>query len=222
MAHDVAGVLARTLFVGAHLDDIEIGAGGTAAKLSASGRETYFLVLSDSSYDKLDGSLGRDATDALQEGVAAAERLGIGTLDVRTYSAKDLQNASAVVEAIERVINLYKPTAIFTHWPYDTHKAHANAALTTIAAARRERNVFSYEPFHPSGTSYVTFRPQLYVDVDEKAINAKLEALRLHATELRKYGEIWLNALSARAQLRGYEIGCSHAESFEVLRINLA
>ena len=37
----------RYLFIGPHPDDIEIGAGATAAKLAAAGKEVCFLICTD-------------------------------------------------------------------------------------------------------------------------------------------------------------------------------
>ena len=43
----------RFLFIGPHPDDIEIGAGATAAKLAAAGKEVRFLICMDGRYGNL-------------------------------------------------------------------------------------------------------------------------------------------------------------------------
>ena len=91
----------------------------------------------------------------------------------------------------------------------------------TIAASRRKNTVFFYEPITPSGRSYVAFRPQLYVEI-ENTINKKIDALREHKTEYNKFGkEDWIQGVHARCSFRGYEIGKKYAEAFEVLRIEM-
>ena len=40
----------RFLFIGPHPDDIEIGAGASAAKLAAAGKELCFLICTDGRY----------------------------------------------------------------------------------------------------------------------------------------------------------------------------
>ena len=40
----------RYLFLGPHPDDIEIGAGATAAKLAAAGKQVCFLICTDGRY----------------------------------------------------------------------------------------------------------------------------------------------------------------------------
>jgi LmbE family N-acetylglucosaminyl deacetylase len=112
-----------------------------------------------------------------------------------------------------------------THWQFDTHKSHANTALTTMAAARYFNSIIMFEPFPPAGRSYAAFRPQLYIDITE-TINIKLKALASHQSELAKYGPEWLETIKARAQLRGFELISSdpkrlkYAEAFEVVRLN--
>jgi LmbE family N-acetylglucosaminyl deacetylase len=213
-----AGRYERSLFVGAHLDDIELAAGGTSAVLAKEGCQVHWLVLSNSSYESYNGSHRRDKDVALREGNDAAGGLGISRLEVREYPSKDIENNSLVVETIEEVIESFDPTMIFTHWPFDTHKAHLNSSLTTIAAARRRNSILMYEPIYPSGRSYVPFRPQLYFVIDD-FIDLKATALRKHRSEYAKFGDEWIEGVVARARFRGYEVGAKYAEVFEVLRL---
>lgn len=208
----------RSLFVGAHLDDIELAAGGTAARLVRLGAQVKFLVMSSSDYTNYDGSHFRDADDAVAEGCAAAEMLGVTDLEILKFPAKDVENHSTVVEAINRTIDAMQPTTIFTHWPFDTHRSHANTALATIAAGRYFNTILMYEPITPSGRSYVGFRPQLYVDITD-SIELKLQALRCHKSEYEKYGEQWIEGVEARSRYRGYEMKSRYGECFEVSRL---
>ncbi len=208
----------RSLFVGAHLDDIELAAGGTAARLTGLGAEVKFLVMSSSEYTNYDGSHFRHADDAISEGVEAARTLGVTDLEILRFPAKDVENHSTVVESINRTIDDMQPTTIFTHWPFDTHRSHANTALATIAAGRYFNTILMYEPITPSGRSYVGFRPQLYVDVSD-SIERKLDALRCHRSEYAKYGEQWIEGVEARSRYRGYEMKAKYGECFEVSRL---
>ena len=69
----------------------------------------------------------------------------------------------------------------------------------------------------PSGRSYVGFRPQIYVDISE-FISRKLDSLRAHESEYRKYGDAWIEAVESRCRLRGFEMGAKYAEAFEAAR----
>jgi LmbE family N-acetylglucosaminyl deacetylase len=133
----------------------------------------------------------------------------------------DLAWGSECVGAIEEVLNELNPTLIFTHWAFDTHQDHHHGAMSTLSAARYFGNILMYDPLFPSGRSYHPFRPQVYIDITE-TIERKMDALRCHLSEHRKYGDGWLEAVRARARFRGYETGVAYAEAFEVVRLRLA
>lgn len=211
----------KIMAIGAHLDDIELACGGTLAKAVTNGHAVRMVVLSDSAYANWKGEVLRTREEALEEGAAAARALGVTELVVLGNNTKDIPYHSSVIEQIEAEIDDFLPDLIFTHWSFDTHQAHQGVALSTISAARRQPAIVMYEPMSPSGRSYVSFRPQLYVDIGSH-LDQKLASLKAHASQHRKYGDGWLEAVQARARHRGYEGGCRFAESFEVLRMGLS
>lgn len=211
----------RILAVGAHLDDIEIAAGGTLAKAADNGHEVKALIMSRSGYTNREGSVQRTDEDAVKEGISALHILGIRDIEILEFPAKDIPFESKTVNAIDICIAGYHPDIIFTHHPFDTHQAHAGVSKATIAAARRKNIIFFYEPISPSGRSYVAFRPQLYVEI-ESTIERKINSLREHKTEYQKFGkEDWIAGVHARCGFRGYEMGKKYAEAFEILRIEM-
>ena len=195
----------KILAVGAHLDDIEIACGGTLAKAVENGHEVKALILSKSGYTNFDGIIMREDNVAVEEGLHALHILGLKQIEILDFPTKDIPFHSVVVEAIDKVVNKFGPNIIFTHHPFDTHQAHVGVSNATIAASRRKNTVFFYEPITPSGRSYVAFRPQLYVEI-ENTINKKIDALREHKTEYNKFGkEDWIQGVHARCSFRGYE-----------------
>ena len=208
----------RIIAIGAHLDDVEIACGGTIARAIDHGHKVKILVLSDSSYSNYDGEVLRTREEALKEGREAAQILGVPDLEVLNFPTKDIPHHSSVVEAIESRLNQFKADVIFTHWPFDTHQAHRNTGLSTLSAARYYTSILMYEPMMPAGRSYVGFRPQVYIDISEY-INRKIEALKAHVSQYRKYGDAWLEAVESRCRLRGFEMGVKHAEAFEAVRL---
>lgn len=216
----------KILAVGAHLDDIEIACGGTLAKAADKGHTVKMIVLSKSSYSHYSGTAIRTENVAVREGKEAALRLGVEDLEIFDFPTKDIPYNSTVVEMINTRIDKFQPDIILTHWPFDTHQSHRNAALSTISAARYYNSLLMYEPIAPAGRSYVGFRPQYYVDITGY-IDKKIHSLRAHESEYRKYGEQWINAVKARALYRGYELISyannkeTYAESFEIIRLNV-
>ncbi len=212
----------KILAVGAHLDDIEIACGGTLAKAVRSGHQVKVLIMSKSGYTNKEGDIQRSDDVAVMEGTNALHVLGIQDIEILDFPTKDIPFRSEVVNAIDVCMSVYNPDIIFTHHPFDTHQAHVGVSNATIAAARRKNTVFFYEPITPSGRSYVAFRPQLYVDI-ENTIDQKIDSLREHKSEYNKFGaEDWITGVHSRCGFRGYEIGKKYAEAFEVLRIEMS
>ena len=211
----------RIMAIGAHLDDIELACGGTLARAVEQGHHVRMVVLSESDYTNHRGDVLRTKEQALSEGRDAARELGIEELVVLGNPTKDIPYHSSVIGQIEEQIEAFQPDLIFTHWAFDTHQAHQGVALSSISAARAQSSILMYEPISPSGRSYVGFRPQMYVDITG-TLDKKIASLKAHVSQYVKYGEGWLEAVSARARHRGYEGGCGYAETFEVLRMGLA
>lgn len=211
----------RVLAVGAHLDDVEIACGGTLAKAINHGHQVKVLIMSKSGYTSKEGNEQRTDEVAVKEGTKALNVLGIYDIEILDFPTKDIPFVSDVVTAIDLCISDFQPDIIFTHYPFDTHQAHMGVSNATIAAARRKNTIFFYEPITPSGRSYVAFKPELYVDIEE-TIEKKKESLRCHKSEYHKFGaEDWIVGIESRCGFRGYEIGKKYAEAFEVLRIEM-
>lgn len=217
----------KIIAIGAHLDDIEIACGGTLAKALESGHIVKMVVLSNSAYMNYDGVVERTEEQAIKEGKEAASLLGVEDLEIHDFPNKDIPYDSTAVELLDSRFDAFGPDLILTHWTFDTHKSHRNTALSTIAAGRYHTSILMYEPFPPSGRSYVAFRPQYYVDITPH-IERKLAALRAHRSQYIHYGEeCWIDAVKARALFRGFDLikregnGSKYAESYEVLRLGI-
>lgn len=211
----------KIFVVGAHLDDVELACGGTIAKAVEAGHQVKVLIMSKSGYTNFDGKLMRKDEDAVEEGFNAMRVLGIDDVEILNFSTKDIPYESTVIEAIDSRMSEFNPDVIFTHHPFDTHQAHVGVSKSTISAARRKNTVFLFEPITPSGRSYVPFKPQMYVDISN-TMDKKIESLKKHVTEYKKFGEEWITGVTCRAGFRGYEIGKEYAEAFEVLRCELS
>jgi len=210
------------MFIGAHIDDIEIGCGGTVARAIKRGNNVKLVVMSHSSYSNYDGKVLRTDDEASIEGVNAIKLLGVNEEDfiILDYPNKSIPYDSTTVESLDKLINEFKPDKIFTHWAFDTHQDHKNTSLATISAARWYNNIFMYEPAAPSGRSYHPFRAQMYVNISD-TIDLKIDSLKAHKSQYKKYGDLWVEAIEGRAKIRGLESYCKYAECFEVVRLEL-
>lgn len=123
----------RYLFLGPHPDDIEIGAGATAAKLAASGKQVCFLICTDGRFG--DGNVTDDCKGLAlvecrrQEAIRSAASLGI--TDVRFLGLSDggFYEFSELEKGIAKVISDFQPDIVFAPDPCVTsecHKDHLN------------------------------------------------------------------------------------------------
>ena len=119
------------LFVGPHPDDIEIGAGATAAKLAAMGKRIVFLVCTDGRYGDGYTQARGDELAALREKEALASAKMLGVSDVRflRFSDGGFYSPADMEAKIGEVISEVKPDMILCPDPdviSECHPDHLN------------------------------------------------------------------------------------------------
>ena len=207
----------NVLAVGAHADDVEIGCGGTIAMHVEAGDNVIILVVTESSYSSYDGTVLRTVEESKTEMKSAAKVLGVELICLG-FESKNVPYSAESVEAINKVIDEYSIDMIYTHWYHDTHQDHRRTTQSVLSAGRYVKNILMYEPEYPAGRSYLGFRNQYYVDITS-TLDIKMNALKCHESQVKKYGDGFLEAVEARARHRGYEIGSKYAECFEIVRL---
>lgn len=210
----------KILCIGAHADDVEIAMGGTIVNFIKNKNKVKIIIMSNSSYTDYNGKLLRSIKQAKKEEYKSLKVLGVSDYIFLNFPTKDIPYNSNSIETLNKIIDNFKPNLIFTHWIFDTHQSHKNTGLATISAARNYNNILFYEPFPPSGRSYLPFKIQLYSDISN-VINKKIDSLKKHKSQYIKYGKEWTEAVKARAKLRGFECQKQYAECFEILRMEL-
>ena len=130
----------RFLFVGPHPDDIEIGAGATAAKLAAMGKDVCFLVCLDGRFGENhapEGIRGEILIETRrQEAIASAAMLGV--TDVRFLDLCDggFYEQKELLHKIAQVAGEFQPDVILAPDPSVTSECHADH-LNVGSAARQ-------------------------------------------------------------------------------------
>lgn len=117
----------RYLFIGPHPDDIEIGAGATAAKLAASGKKVCFLICIDGRFG--DGNVpgvSRQQLVALRKKEACLSAKQLGVSDVRFLGLCDggFYDQKELIQKIAEVIGDFGPEIIFAPDPCVTSECH--------------------------------------------------------------------------------------------------
>lgn len=203
-------------FIGAHYDDIEIGCGGTAAKMIANGNNCYATIVTKSGYKNEKGEVIRENDVARREGLAGLHRLGFNEIQALDFDTGTLSHNLELIHALEAQCKIIKPDIVFTHWNADVHQDHHAISLSTFTVCRKAGSVLMYRP-NWYRTS-VPFRETLFVDVSEY-YSIKLDAINCHESEVTKFGKDWEEFIIAQDVARGMEIGVKHAESFEVVKL---
>lgn len=208
--------MANVLAVGAHPDDVEIGCGGTVSLHAKNGDNVIIVIMIEPVSHHYTGKVIRSKDEGIEESKLAAEAMGAELINLG-FKDKNVPYSQETIEAINKIIDDYKIDTIYTHWYHDTHQDHKRTTESVISAGRYVNNIFMYEPEYPAGRSYLGFRNQYYVDISSE-FETKMEALKKHQSQVKRYGDRFLQAVEARARHRGYEIGTHYAECFEVLR----
>jgi two-component system, NtrC family, response regulator HydG len=195
----------RVLAIGAHPDDVEIGAAGTLLAHRTAGDTVAILTLSR-------GARGGDQAQRARESAEAA-----GVIGARLY-LEDLEDTriaegDPTIGVIDRVVAEFRPTVVYTHSLHDVHQDHRNVHRAAMVACRRVGRVYCFQS--PSAT--VDYRPTHFVTIDDH-IERKLKAIDAFGSQtgVRDYLDPGLIASTARYWSRF--CGGSHAEPFETIR----
>ena len=199
---------------GAHPDDIEIGMGGTVAKLTGMGYDVRLVIATLPNFVKTDTKEERK-----QESIMSAKVMGCKTPEFLDLSPEEIAFNRKFVTQISKIIQELNPEAIFTQWIGDTHQDHQSLTRAVVAAARDSNDVFMYETTIPGGISEHAFRPQLYVDVTD-TLETKRNALDCFDSQKIRCGPLWIDSLVGRCSYRGYQMNAKYAEAFEVIKVS--
>jgi two-component system, NtrC family, response regulator HydG len=193
------------LAIGAHPDDVEIGAAGALLVHRSMGHEVSILTLSR-------GARGGSQDTRAGESDEAARALG-AVLFLDDLKDTRISEGDPTIGAISRVVESVRPTVIYTHSPHDVHQDHRNTHRAAMVAVRGVSRVYCFQS--PSAT--VDFRPTRFVTIDDQ-IDGKLQAINAFASqvEIRRYLEPDLIESTARYWSR-FGDG-RYAEAFEVIR----
>lgn len=193
------------LAIGAHPDDVEIGAAGTLLAHSSMGDMLTILTLCR-------GGRGGSRAAGAGEAQQAAGILG-AALVMDDLSDTQISEGDPTIKVIREVVDQVEPTVIYTHSLHDVHQDHRNTHRAAMVAGHEVGRVYCFQS--PSAT--VDFRPTRFVPIDDH-LDRKLAAIDAFSSqlEIRGYLEPDLIASTARYWSRFGE--GRYAEAFEVVR----
>ena len=120
----------RFLFLGPHPDDIEIGAGATAAKLSAAGKQVTFLICMDGRYGLEHAPVGTTPEQLVEirrdEAKASAKKLGVEDVRFLDLSDGGFYDFEELLRLTARIVGETKPQLIFAPDPDVSSECHVD------------------------------------------------------------------------------------------------
>jgi LmbE family N-acetylglucosaminyl deacetylase len=193
------------LAIGAHPDDIEIGAGGTLLSLAQSqrGLRASYLVLT--------GSPERH----LEARTAAREFLPGADLTTRLFDLPEGRLPavwSRVKDTIEDVAGSFRPDVVLAPQPNDAHQDHRTIA-EIVPTVFRDQLYLGYEIPKWDG-DLGSAGPSTYVPLSADV--ARLKAELLHKCYPSQHARDWWDdeVFLGLARLRGMECRAPYAEAF--------
>jgi len=199
------------LAIGAHPDDLELGVGGTLARLVRADARVVMAIV----------SLPGDHERRLAEARAAAAILGC-ELRILIGAGRRIDDFKPyqLVGMFDELVTDLAPVAVLTHSATEFHRDHTAVYQATVSAQRLR--FFDFFSYHPTMCRPVQmpFQPRAYIDVTE-TIDTKIKAINAHESQFAGRGldtEVYRDF----ARLHGRMIGVKYAEGLDVGRMLLA
>ncbi|MBO6093232.1 MAG: PIG-L family deacetylase [Oscillospiraceae bacterium] len=224
----------RFLFLGPHPDDIEIGAGATAAKLSASGKTVRFFICTDGRYgfDHAPAEIHTPEEMAAirkEEAIRSAGLLGITDVAFGGFSDGAFYRKKELFHAILAAISDFRPDVVFCPDPCVTSECnsdHLNVGELTKRAVCfapngriMQQHGLSEAPVKAIAF-YMTAKPNRYVSTAgyfQKQLNAIFQCHKSQFPE----GSQAAKSIQLYLKIRAYDFGIKTlhmtAEGFRVL-----
>ncbi len=198
----------KVLFIGAHPDDIELGAGALIHNI---------LPICDVTCVTLsDNQKNPDLQNVLGEHYNSMAALGVPRENVIVEKFQTRLMPEHRQEILEYFLKLRKeiqPDIIFTHTEKDIHQDH-NAMTREALRAYRGITVLGFDVVRSSHG----FFPNFFVEVNEADVEAKLNALSQYKTYQDRY--YFESALLRATMVRhGALAEKPFAEGFDIMRI---
>jgi LmbE family N-acetylglucosaminyl deacetylase len=215
----------RVLCIGAHPDDIELGAGGFVHRLVRKLQAKVDLLVITEGRQGLGRGKLYDPSVRRAQAEDAAEVLAVRREHVHVLTYPDCrlhEHEHEIIRTLEETVfdadGGARYDVILTHAGEDTHADHRIVHETTLAAVREfHGTVLLYQS--PS-TKPNGFRPTFFVQLDHEDIERKHEAIRAHESQRHR-------SYNQKGRIRGMAINWSvflrlpddvYLEAFEVYK----
>lgn len=220
----------NVLAVGCHPDDLEIGCGGTLAKLAAQGHQVTMVHVANG--DKGHKVIQPEQLKQIRklEAIKAGQLIGaeVISMDVPDLAVKSDQDE--LISKLVKVIRRVKPDYIITHPPEDYMKDHMEVSRAVFdasfaATVPHYNHSEDEDAHHKVAPLYymdtlagVNFLPTEYVDISDY-IETKIQMNDCHESQIKWLyehdGIDFLDFVRTVSKFRGLQCGKAYAEGFK-------
>jgi LmbE family N-acetylglucosaminyl deacetylase len=219
------------LVIGAHPDDNEFGAGGTAAKLATQGWDITFIIVTNGNKGSHDPGMSPYTLSETreQEQRAAIAVLGVQRVIFLRNNDGELETTPALRSEIALYIRHFKPNAVYTHDPWKhymlhpDHRAVGFAVIEGIVSARDHLFMpglgqIGIGVWRPEALYLWSAEQPDHVEDVSDFVEQKIAALREHHTQLDEHRD-WEDRVRQRMAELGKEHGIAAAEAFKKIAL---
>ena len=230
----------RILIIAAHPDDIEFGAGGSAAVWTEAGAQVTYCLVTDGAAgsNEKDADLAQLKQRRKEEQLAAAKIVGVTDVRFLDYADGSLQPTLELRRDLTRVIREIRPDRVVIQDPtaillsrdedgndgyinHPDHRATGEAALYAVFPSAETRPIFpelleeGLEPVHIEEL-YLQMSDKSNIAVDITTVHdRKLQSLLSHRSQLNEEALDWVTSFDKEM---GKLAGVEYAEIFRVIR----
>lgn len=228
----------KIMVIAAHPDDELLGEGATIHKLSMQyGCTCRAVILGEGLTSRSDARDRGKWEEKLKEHKAcihkAIDIIGYDSVGIYSFPDNRFDTVALldIIKVIEKEKDKFKPEVIFTHHGGDLNIDHQKTFEAVMTAARPMKDevaktVVTFET--PSSTEWQAssdprkFNPNLFIEVSEKDIQAKCEAMEAYKFEKRAWPHPRsTKALKIMAGKIGSKVGVEHGEQFSLIRLTI-
>jgi LmbE family N-acetylglucosaminyl deacetylase len=225
----------RIMIVVAHPDDELLGLGASMHRLIKEGNITSHVVILGegitSRSEKRNQARWKEELAVHKKNISKAQSaIGYHTLSLYDFPDNRFDSVDLldIIKVIEREKNNFGPEIIFTHHGGDLnidHQRTFEAVITSCRPMEDEivKTIITFET--PSGTEWrassdpKNFIPNMFLEVNEDDINAKVTGMEAYEFERRKYPHPRSpESLKILSQRWGIVNGKQFCEAFQIIR----
>lgn len=204
----------KILVIAAHADDLEIGCGGTVAKLVAQGKEVYQLILSLNLKGVAKGVLPAQVAGEIYK---SAKILGLRKENIFVEKFENRLFPSCRQQILDMLWDYrrqIRPDTVLTMSLDDMHQDHVTVARESFRAFK-DCNLLSYG----YDWNRLNKTADFYSILSEEELKKKIKAVLCYGSQKDDRPYFSSEYIRAWAVTRGVEIKEKYAEAFNVIRL---